>query len=148
MANTIQKIQLKRGAKNVLEAVLKDKLCPALGEPIYEVDTKQLKIGDGIHDYKDLSYYGNTGGSVQQLVFDNIYSLPTTGSAGTIYIVSDGNSYIWDSAKLRYKALFLDNRQFYSLSLNESGEIIGAERQIDAGNATANYEIENFIINK
>ena len=29
---------------------------PTVAEPIYELDTGKLKIGDGIHDYKDLPY--------------------------------------------------------------------------------------------
>ena len=32
--------------------------------------------------------------------------------------------------------------------LNDDGEIIGAERQIDAGSATADYNIENFTYTK
>lgn len=58
MADTIQQIQFKRGSKAALEAVLtKDKKSVLLlGEPAYETDTKQLKIGDGISDYKDLPY--------------------------------------------------------------------------------------------
>lgn len=58
MADTIQQIQFKRGRKAALEAVLtRDKKSVLLlGEPAYETDTKQLKIGDGISDYKDLPY--------------------------------------------------------------------------------------------
>lgn len=58
MADTIQQIQFKRGRKAVLEAVLtRDKKSVLLlGEPAYETDTGQLKIGDGISDYKDLPY--------------------------------------------------------------------------------------------
>lgn len=63
MADTIQQIQFKRGRKAVLEAVLtRDKKSVLLlGEPAYETDTGQLKIGDGISDYKDLPYI--SGGS-------------------------------------------------------------------------------------
>ena len=58
MAESIQQIQFKRGRRAVLEAVLtKDKKSVLLlGEPAYETDTKRLKIGDGISDYKDLAY--------------------------------------------------------------------------------------------
>lgn len=60
MADTIQQIQFKRGPKYVLEAVLtkEKKSVLLLGEPAYETDTGQLKIGDGISDYKDLAYIG------------------------------------------------------------------------------------------
>lgn len=142
MSDVIQKIQLKRGNKNVLELVLKNSNRPASGEPIYELDTGKLKIGDGIHDYVDLAYFG------KKLVYNNIFEFPTVGDEGTLYIVNNGNSYIWDAQNKRYKVLFLDNRQFYGLILNDEGEIIGAERQIDAGSAIADYNIENFTYTK
>ena len=142
MSDVIQKIQLKRGTKNVLDLVLKNSNRPASGEPIYELDTGRLKIGDGIHDYADLAYFG------KKLVYNNIFEFPTVGDENTLYIVNNGNSYVWDAQKKRYKVLFLDNRQFYELILNDDGEIIGAERQIDAGSATADYNIENFTYTK
>ena len=147
MSDVIQKIQLKRGAKNVLDLVLKNSNRPASGEPIYELDTGKLKIGDGIHDYADLAYFGSIA-STQKLVYNSIFEFPTVGNEGTLYIVNNGNSYVWDSQKKRYKVLFLDSRQFYELILNDDGEIIGAERQIDAGSATADYNIENFTYTK
>ena len=142
MSDIIQKIQLKRGTKNILELVLKNSNRPASGEPIYELDTGRLKIGDGIKDYADLAYFG------KKLVYNNIFEFPTVGEEGTLYIVNNGNSYIWDAQNKRYKVLFLDNRQFYGLILNDEGEIIGAERQIDAGSATADYNIKNFTYTK
>ena len=147
MSDVIQKIQLKRGAKNTLELVLKDSNRPASGEPIYELDTGRLKIGDGIHDYAKLAYFGSIA-STQKLVYNNIFEFPTVGDENTLYIVNNGNSYVWDAQKKRYKVLFLDNRQFYELILNDEGEIIGAERQIDAGSANADYNIENFTYTK
>ena len=147
MSDVIQKIQLKRGAKNILELVLKNSNRPASGEPIYELDTGKLKIGDGIHDYADLAYFGSIA-STQKLVYNNIFEFPPVGEEGTLYIVNNGNSYVWDAQKKRYKVLFLDKRQFYELILNDDGEIIGAERQIDAGSATADYNIENFTYTK
>ena len=147
MSDIIQKIQLKRGAKNILELVLKNSNRPASGEPIYELDTGRLKIGDGIHDYADLAYFGSIA-STQKLVYNNIFEFPTVGDENTLYIVNNGNSYVWDAQKKRYKVLFLDNRQFYELILNDGGGIIGAERQIDAGSATADYNIENFTCTK
>ena len=147
MSDVIQKIQLKRGTKNILELVLKDSNRPVSGEPIYELDTGRLKIGDGIHDYAKLAYFGSIA-STQKLVYNNIFEFPPVGNEGTLYIVNNGNSYVWDAQKKRYKVLFLDNRQFYELILNDDGEIIGAERQIDAGSATADYNIENFTYTK
>lgn len=53
----IEVIQLKRGEKKALEAVLRGERKPADGEPIFEADTGKLKFGDGQHDYIDLEYF-------------------------------------------------------------------------------------------
>ena len=53
----IEVIQLKRGEKKALEAVLCGERKPADGEPIFETDTGKLKFGDGQHDYIDLEYF-------------------------------------------------------------------------------------------
>ena len=53
----IEVIQLKRGNKAVLEAVLRGERKPADGEPIFEIDTGKLKFGDGQRDYVDLEYF-------------------------------------------------------------------------------------------
>lgn len=54
----IKTIQFKRGLKTSLEAKLTAEVLgiPLAGEPIFEMDTGKLKIGDGIHNYKDLPY--------------------------------------------------------------------------------------------
>ena len=54
----IEVIQLKRGNKATLEAVLRGERKPADGEPIFEIDTGKLKFGDGQHNYDELSYFG------------------------------------------------------------------------------------------
>ena len=54
----IEVIQLKRGNKETLEAVLRGERKPADGEPIFEIDTGKLKFGDGQHNYDELSYFG------------------------------------------------------------------------------------------
>ena len=53
----IEVVQLKRGNKAALEAVLRGERKPADGEPIFETDTGKLKFGDGQQDYKDLEYF-------------------------------------------------------------------------------------------
>lgn len=53
----IEVIQLKRGNKETLEAVLRGERKPAEGEPIFEIDTGKLKFGDGQRDYIDLEYF-------------------------------------------------------------------------------------------
>ena len=54
----IEVIQLKRGNKETLEAVLRGERKPADGEPIFETDTGKLKFGDGQRNYDELSYFG------------------------------------------------------------------------------------------
>ena len=53
----IEVVQLKRGNRAALEAVLRGERKPADGEPIFEIDTGKLKFGDGQHDYIDLEYF-------------------------------------------------------------------------------------------
>ena len=53
----IEVIQLKRGNKEVLEAVLRGERKPGGGEPIFEIDTGKLKFGDGQHNYDELEYF-------------------------------------------------------------------------------------------
>ena len=53
----IEVIQLKRGNKEALEAVLRGERKPADGEPIFEIDTGKLKFGDGQQDYINLEYF-------------------------------------------------------------------------------------------
>lgn len=53
----IEVIQLKRGNKAALEAVLRGERKPADGEPIFEIDTGKLKFGDGQHNYDELEYF-------------------------------------------------------------------------------------------
>lgn len=48
-------IQFRRGSKSVLDAY---GVTPSIGEPIWEKDTNRLKIGDGVHLYVDLPYFG------------------------------------------------------------------------------------------
>ena len=54
----IEVVQLKRGNKAALEAVLRGERKPADGEPIFEIDTGKLKFGDGQHNYDELGYFG------------------------------------------------------------------------------------------
>lgn len=56
---SVQKMLFKRGNKDILELRLVDTNKPLEGEPIFELDTGKLKIGDGVNNYKDLPYVGN-----------------------------------------------------------------------------------------
>lgn len=67
----IKNIQFKRGKKAVLEAKLVEGVLgvPTSGEPIYETDTKKLKIGDGSTSYRDLSYFGDNAAGLDLPTF-------------------------------------------------------------------------------
>ena len=56
----IKTIQFKRGLKASLEAKLTAEALgiPFAGEPIFEMDTGKLKIGDGVTPWIKLSYIG------------------------------------------------------------------------------------------
>lgn len=99
MANKIiSSIQFKRGAKVDLERVLVGEKRPTAGEPIWELDTNKLKIGDGIHDYVELPYLAD-GSDATNLFLTGYYDReldvfwneegkvnPLTRSTSKIYI--------------------------------------------------------------
>ena len=106
MAEIIEKIQLKRGTKANLEAVLVGDKKPAAGEPIYELDTNKLKIGDGTHSYAELEYIG---GSIDASILfgyylnnkfytDSTYTveLPKDNTKLYINLNQEGNAYTWN----------------------------------------------------
>lgn len=90
---TQQIIKLKRGLKAKLEEVLVGEFKPQQGEPIFEIDTNKLKIGDGVNNYAALPYIGGDGG-IQKLVYNSVVDLPSVGSSDTIYVIKNGNTYI------------------------------------------------------
>ena len=58
MAEIIQQIKLKRGLKANLILKLTGENVLLAGEPAFETDTGQLKIGNGVNNYIDLPYVG------------------------------------------------------------------------------------------
>lgn len=46
--------------RDTYENLMKSQEIPKQGEPIFEMDTNKLKIGDGIHEYDKLKYFGNS----------------------------------------------------------------------------------------
>ena len=73
----------------------------ASGEPGYEYDTGKFKIGDGIHNWKDLKYQGSDDG----IEFVNMFNkLPAVGNPNTLYCVADDKLiYYYDTATSRYE---------------------------------------------
>lgn len=64
MDTQVQQIKFKRGTKAALIKKLSQLggTVLAAGEPAFETDTGQLKIGDGVHSYEYLPYVGNGEG--------------------------------------------------------------------------------------
>ena len=83
----IEVIQLKRGNKETLEAVLRGERKPADGEPIFEIDTGKLKFGDGQRDYKDLDYFG-------------AHNIEITGSLDGQILIYNESSDKWEPKNL------------------------------------------------
>ena len=74
MSSIIQSIQFKRGNRRSLEAVLRGDKRPLSGEPIWEIDSGKLKIGDGKRDYVDLPYISGSADGESDLVLNGYYS--------------------------------------------------------------------------
>ena len=98
MAKIISSLQFKRGAKVDLERILIGEKRPTAGEPIWELDTNKLKIGDGLHDYVDLPYLAG-GSDATELFLTGYYDseldvfwkevgklTPLSRSASRIYV--------------------------------------------------------------
>lgn len=66
--------QFKRGLKSVLEArlVANDLGVLLAGEPAFETDTGQLKVGNGVSAYIDLPYVGNSAGDPRFAITDPV----------------------------------------------------------------------------
>lgn len=110
----ISTIQFKRGRA---EALNKWTTIPLVGEPIFDIDNSILKIGDGVHLYKDLLPLGGGGsGGMQQIVFDTYFNFPSTGNPNMLYIARDRQmAYIWDDS---------DESNTHYVELGLSGDII------------------------
>ena len=106
----IEVIQIKRGSKSRLDTVLVSPNQPKAGEPIYEIDNKKLKIGDGIHDYKDLPYIA--GGSSEE-----------GGSSGDssldIISATDGQIIVYNATRGEWEAKDLADGQ--SIEYGQNG---------------------------
>lgn len=74
MSKIITSIQFKRGTKIALERELVDSRKPSKGEPIWELDTNKLKIGDGVNDYIDLDYLSGQSEDSELVITGYYYS--------------------------------------------------------------------------
>lgn len=76
-------IQFLRGTKSNLEAS-SNIFMP--GQPVFETDSGQLKIGDGINKYTSLPYVGATSGGSSEFSF-------TTQTVGRMYTIMTAGHY-------------------------------------------------------
>lgn len=56
ITKVINTIQFKRGTKEALTRVLVGENKLLKGEPVWELDSNKIKVGDNVHDYADLPY--------------------------------------------------------------------------------------------
>lgn len=108
MAEIIQKIKIKRGLKANLIEKLKDDNILLAGEPAFETDTGQLKIGNGVNDYESLPYVGGSSST------EDPRFVITDPDANQL-LLYDSNSKKWVNKKLA------DENSIIYLSDSDSG---------------------------
>lgn len=70
------------------------------GEPGFELDTKQFKIGDGTTAWNDLKYIGEHNNITKKTHID----FPSIGKPDYLYMAENENTlYRWDTTKLTYE---------------------------------------------
>jgi hypothetical protein len=95
----ITTIQLKRGIRERLIAALRGLNCPKDGEPIYEIDSGKLYMGDGITDFEFLD--------------------PIAGGEIEIESATDGQILVFNETRQKWEAKdFADN---HSIEYGEDG---------------------------
>ena len=80
-------IQFLRGTQSQLQS---NQQIFAAGQPIFESDTGQLKIGNGINNFAGLPYVGGSAGSGWTKI--QAEGTPTSGWVSSIYIDLDENT--------------------------------------------------------
>lgn len=116
-------LQFKRKTRDEILAI--QGFTPAAGEPIFETDTKKLKIGDGVTEYVNLPYIGN-GGEVSGTNFYTVDELPEDLS-----IYSDGDVIVVVTTDVNGTEF----RTAYYVAIE------GAEKVLKA--MDGNYSVEN-----
>ena len=106
---TISNIQFKRGTKSALESKLVSDLKPLKGEPIWEIDSNKIRIGDGINDYKDLPYINMTADD-EDLVIAGYYI------NNTFYTTEKAITFSPRRINKIYKDLLTNSLYYYKLT--------------------------------
>lgn len=92
-------IQFKRGTA---EALARNNLVFAAGEPVFVTDENRMKVGDGTTAWNDLPYIGEDNVVNAQTHYD----FPSVGKENTIYKAeAEKMIYQWNPTALRYEAL-------------------------------------------
>lgn len=122
------KLQLKRGGRDYL--INRCPYIPEVGEPIFERETGNLKIGDGIHKYKDLPYVGNglyaaDGKSI--ILDDNVIKLFGFEGAtnGKILAKGEDGNVVWVDKEA------YDDTEIRALITNLTKRVDNNEQDID-----------------
>ena len=92
-------IQFKRGTA---EALARNNLVFAAGEPVFVIDQNRMKIGDGVTPWNDLPdlYESNVVNASTH------YDFPSIGKENVIYKAeSEKMIYQWNPIALKYEAL-------------------------------------------
>ena len=90
-------IQFKRGTA---EALRRNNIVFAAGEPVFVTDENRIKIGDGVTAWNDLPYMGESSVVNAQTHYD----FPSIGRDNVIYKAeSERLIYQWNSADLKYE---------------------------------------------
>jgi len=97
----IEVIQIKRGNRSALITFLSGDNKPKEGEPIFEMDTKKLKIGDGIHNYEDLDYVAGGGIEIEDALDGQILIYNETTDQWEAKALADGQSIEYGEDGLR-----------------------------------------------
>ena len=110
MAQVVSHVyQLKRGKVDILE-----ERNPMLlyGEPIvaYFPDGNiKLKIGDGVHNYRELPFIGGDNSSQEICNFPTRQDFPNVGNSNFLYKAeNEATLYQWNSRKTVYELLCVD----------------------------------------
>ena len=120
----IEVIQIKRGNRSALITFLKGDNKPKEGEPIFELDTNKLKIGDGIHNYEDLEYVAGGGIEIEDALDGQILVYNETTDQWEAKALADGQSIEYGQNGLKIAGFSGDVNQNGLFPMANNGGII------------------------
>lgn len=92
------------------------------GEPGFVTDENRFKIGDGINQWNDLPYVGES----EVFNAQTHYDFPSIGKVNTIYKAeSEQKIYQWNSTKLIYEPLNVSGSSVIDIELINGGNANG-----------------------